>query len=104
MNQRSLICLASSALLLLTPLAWAKDDAPSVAPSVPPATSTPAAADAQLISKGEYLARAADCVACHTAPKGKPFAGGLAIDTPIGKVYSTNITPDKKTGIGVYRL
>jgi mono/diheme cytochrome c family protein len=43
-------------------------------------------------------------VACHTAPKGKPFAGGLAIDTPIGKVYSTNITPDKKTGIGGYSL
>ncbi|WP_295950786.1 cytochrome c [Rhodoferax sp.] len=56
--------------------------------------------DAQLVAKGAYLARAGDCVACHTAPQGQPFAGGLAISTPIGAVYSTNITPDKTAGIG----
>jgi alcohol dehydrogenase (quinone), cytochrome c subunit len=59
-------------------------------------------ADKAMIEKGRYLAAAADCVACHTAQGGKPFAGGLGIESPIGKIYSTNITPDKKTGIGDY--
>ncbi|HTJ99109.1 MAG TPA: cytochrome c [Bordetella sp.] len=64
---------------------------------------TPAgSADAQLIKQGEYLSRAADCVACHTAANGKPYAGGLPFETPVGTVYSTNITPDKQTGIGNY--
>lgn len=54
-----------------------------------------------LVKQGGYLARAGDCVACHTAKGGKPFAGGLAMETPIGVIYSTNITPDK-TGIGDY--
>ncbi|UCJ18479.1 cytochrome c [Pseudomonas sp. MM211] len=53
-----------------------------------------------LISQGEYLARAGDCVACHTSRGGKAFAGGLGIESPIGTIYSTNITPDKQTGIG----
>ncbi|WP_415758466.1 c-type cytochrome [Pseudomonas sp. LT1P18] len=57
--------------------------------------------DQNLIKQGEYLARAGDCVACHTAKDGKPFAGGLPMETPIGMIYSTNITPDK-TGLGDY--
>ncbi|MGE8412658.1 MAG: c-type cytochrome [Pseudomonas sp.] len=57
--------------------------------------------DQALVKQGEYLARAGDCVACHTAKDGKPFAGGLPMETPIGVIYSTNITPDK-TGIGDY--
>lgn len=57
--------------------------------------------DQALIKQGEYLARAGDCVACHTAKDGKPFAGGLPMETPIGMIYSTNITPDK-TGVGDY--
>ncbi|VEA65209.1 Gluconate 2-dehydrogenase cytochrome c subunit precursor [Serratia plymuthica] len=61
-----------------------------------------AADDAQRIQHGEYLARAGDCAACHTAPGGVPFAGGLKMTTPIGAIYSTNITPDKQTGIGEY--
>jgi len=56
--------------------------------------------DAALIRHGEYLARAGDCIACHTSRDGKPFAGGLKFDTPIGAIYSTNITPDRNTGIG----
>jgi len=60
--------------------------------------------DAQLIKQGEYLSRAGDCIACHTAPDGKPFAGGLGLDSPLGMIYSTNITPDKETGIGEYTL
>jgi mono/diheme cytochrome c family protein len=53
-----------------------------------------------LVAKGEYLTRAADCAACHTAPGGKPFAGGRAFKLPFGSIYSTNITPDRETGIG----
>lgn len=57
---------------------------------------------AEDISPGHYLALASDCAACHTAPKGAPFAGGLKIATPVGAIYSTNITPDVETGIGSY--
>jgi len=54
--------------------------------------------------RGEYLARAGDCVACHSVPGGKAFAGGLKMGTPLGNIYSTNITPDRETGIGSYTL
>jgi len=53
-----------------------------------------------LVAKGEYLTKAADCAACHTAPGGEPFAGGRAFKLPFGTIYSTNITPDRETGIG----
>ena len=65
-----------------------------------PVAPAAAASDPGLIAKGKYIARLADCAACHTRPGGKPFAGGLAIDTPFGSVTSPNITPDVKTGIG----
>jgi len=55
---------------------------------------------ASLIQRGEYLARAADCEACHTTKTGEPFTGGLAFNLPFGTLYSPNITPDKETGIG----
>jgi mono/diheme cytochrome c family protein len=58
--------------------------------------------NASLVQRGEYLTRAADCEACHTAAGGEPYAGGLAFATPFGALYSTNITPDKETGIGDY--
>jgi cytochrome c553 len=60
------------------------------------------ASPAQAPASGAYLAAAGDCVACHTALGGQPFAGGRAIETPFGTVYSTNITPDMKTGIGAW--
>jgi len=53
-------------------------------------------------SEGEYLARAGDCIACHSVRGGKAFAGGLRMGTPMGVIYSTNITPDPETGIGNY--
>jgi mono/diheme cytochrome c family protein len=56
------------------------------------------------ISKGEYLARAGDCIACHSVRGGKAFAGGLRMGTPMGAIYATNITPDPETGIGNYSL
>ncbi|KAF0810853.1 cytochrome c [Alcanivorax sp. S71-1-4] len=62
------------------------------------------AADAEQIQRGEYLARIGDCVACHTAPGGASLAGGLPMETPVGAIYTTNITPDKDTGIGHYTL
>lgn len=66
-----------------------------------PGDSMPASS-ADQIRRGEYTARLADCIACHTAPGGKPYAGGLAMQTPLGAIYSTNITPDEETGIGRY--
>ena len=58
--------------------------------------------DAQLIKKGEYLSRLGDCMACHSVA-GKPdYSGGLAIESNLGTIYSTNITPDKEHGIGNY--
>ena len=50
--------------------------------------------------RGRALATAGDCVACHTAPGGTPFAGGLALATPFGVIMTPNITPDDATGIG----
>ncbi len=55
-------------------------------------------------ARGEYVARAADCVACHSVPGGRAFAGGLQMGTPVGTITATNITPDIETGIGTYTL
>ena len=55
---------------------------------------------ASIVARGEYLAQAGDCVACHTAPGGKLFAGGRAMPTPFGTLYTSNVTPDPDTGIG----
>ena len=66
-------------------------------------TGVPASlANASLVERGAYLAKAADCMVCHTARGGKEYAGGLGIRLPFGTLYSTNITPDKDTGIGNY--
>jgi mono/diheme cytochrome c family protein len=62
--------------------------------------ATAQADDHALVAKGEYLARAGDCIACHTNPDGALFAGGRAMATPFGTIYTSNITPDSKTGIG----
>lgn len=59
-------------------------------------------ATTQIINRGEYLARAGDCVACHTVPNGAVFAGGRAMATPFGNLYVPNITPDDDTGIGLW--
>ena len=58
--------------------------------------------DPALVRRGAYVATLSDCAACHTAPGGQSLAGGLPIATPIGKVFTTNITPDRATGIGAY--
>lgn len=62
-------------------------------------SKTPAPAT-QTITRGEYLARAGDCMACHTNPNGKLLAGGREMPTPFGSLFVPNITPDEETGIG----
>lgn len=60
------------------------------------------AAQVAEIKRGEYLVKAGDCIACHSnqVAGGKAYAGGLAMQTPFGNIYTPNITPDKETGIG----
>ncbi|MGU7782093.1 c-type cytochrome [Burkholderia sp. PU8-34] len=70
---------------------------PSIAPIEPPA---PTAFDPQLVRAGARIVALGDCIVCHTAKDGKPFAGGLPLATPFGTIYATNITPDPDTGIG----
>jgi mono/diheme cytochrome c family protein len=57
-------------------------------------------APAEVVARGKYLAEAADCVACHSAPGGAPFAGGQPMQTGFGTIYATNITPDPDDGLG----
>lgn len=64
------------------------------------ASPSPFSSHQHAIERGEYLVKLGDCIACHTAPNGKAFAGGLAIKTPFGRLYTPNITPDRTTGIG----
>ncbi len=101
-----LVGAAVFAWLFLTPgptaFAKGKTVAPAEYAGADP-TGVPASLrDASLVERGQYLARAADCEACHTAPGGQPFAGGLGFQMPFGTIYSTNITPDAETGIGHY--
>ena len=74
-----------------------------MATSLPRAHAQVPPDQAALIEKGRYVAIAADCRACHTRPKGgKDFAGGYGIGSPLGTIFSTNITPSKVAGIGNY--
>src|SRR5690606_21449217 len=57
-------------------------------------------ADFTSVQRGRALANAGDCISCHTAKGGKPFAGGYPVETPFGTLYSSNITPDLMTGLG----
>jgi len=69
-----------------------------------PALPTPAAATPALIAQGAYLADVGDCASCHTAKGAPTFTGGSPIQSPVGVIYSPNITPDAKTGIGAYTV
>lgn len=72
-------------------------------PDIPPnARPLPSRFSPELISRGEQLATVGDCIVCHTTEGGRPFAGARALPTPFGTLYSTNITPDEKTGIGTW--
>lgn len=69
-------------------------------PAAALAAASLAVAQPTPVERGEYLARAGDCISCHTATGGAPFAGGLRLDTPFGYMLAPNITPDPETGIG----
>ena len=92
-----------------TPAAPASTAAPAAAPTAAPAaspTAAPATAaagdDSALVERGAYLARAADCMPCHTGDPKKPYAGNLSFNTPFGVMYSVNITSDPTYGIGTW--
>jgi mono/diheme cytochrome c family protein len=88
--------LAAVLAAIVVPILNRSDPAPGVAPVIVGAPMS-----AAVLARGEYLTRAADCVACHTVPdSGKPFAGGVAFKLPIGTIYSSNITGDPTYGIG----
>src|SRR5499427_9986217 len=86
------------------PLAFARGSTVALADyrEAHPTGVPPSLAKADIVKRGEYLAKAADCMVCHTAPGGAEYAGGLAFPLPFGTLYSTNITSDKDTGIGNY--
>jgi nicotinate dehydrogenase subunit B len=74
-------------------------------PAIAPVSTTSASIyTADTLERGRQLAAAGDCVVCHTAPGGAPNAGGRALPTPFGTIYSTNLTPDPQTGIGTWSL
>ncbi|MDM0119387.1 c-type cytochrome [Variovorax arabinosiphilus] len=72
------------------------------APVVATTGASTAVSSDPTVERGRYLARAGDCVSCHTGPSNVPFAGGLPMATPFGTIVSSNITPDKGAGIGDY--
>jgi mono/diheme cytochrome c family protein len=86
----ALVLLAATAFLAY---AWRAEIAASDVPG-------PATFDHALVERGAALAALGNCNVCHTAPGGTVFAGGLAVPTPFGTIYSTNITPHAQTGIG----
>jgi mono/diheme cytochrome c family protein len=98
MKRRLLYPIAALALLLLAALAYAWPREQAVASGSP---ADYAATPANL-ARGAYLARAGDCMACHTERGGAAYAGGRALDTPFGRLYAPNITPDRQTGIGAW--
>jgi len=91
------ICVGAVGVLAFAALAWR----PAIAPIEPP---SPQSFAPELVARGKMLASAGNCAACHTVPGGGAFAGGYAMPTPFGTVYTTNITPDRETGIGQWSL
>jgi cytochrome c553 len=81
---------------LITPMPCGSQATPPLSPALAPAVTS----QVPLIAKGRYLARAGDCIACHTVPDGTLFAGKRPMPTPFGTLYSPNITPDPQYGIG----
>ncbi len=76
----------------------------SAPPGAPPGNPGPVRFDASSIARGAHLAAIGNCVSCHTAAGGMPYAGGYPLKTPFGTVHGTNITPDPETGIGRWSL
>jgi mono/diheme cytochrome c family protein len=92
--------LAGAACVLLALAAWFI----MWRPALPERTGMPLSFERAQVQRGARLARLGMCAACHTLDPARPFAGGVALATPFGTVYSTNITPDARTGIGAWSL
>ncbi len=73
-------------------------------PSIPAEVSPHVLRDSETLARGARVVAQGDCIVCHTADGGRPYAGGLALKTPFGAIYSTNITPDAQTGIGRWTM
>lgn len=84
------------------PMAFAQSAGGGAYAGPSPTGVPPELARADLVTRGKYLTQAADCESCHTAPGGKPFAGGRAFRTAFGTLYSSNLTPDPATGLGAW--
>jgi len=103
--------LIGSAMALLGVVGLAVGQIPAL-PAHPSTAVTPVGVLAQPISdstpnaaqlrRGQYLVAAGDCLSCHLRDGGEPFAGGLGLNTPFGVIYTSNITPDRETGIGAW--
>ncbi|PVX30593.1 cytochrome C [Sphingomonas pokkalii] len=91
----ALLLLGLAGALIALALSWR----PAIAPITPPARSSFAPA---LVARGAMLAKLGDCAVCHTRDGGAPLAGGRALATPFGTLYSDNLTPDPETGIGTW--
>ena len=96
--RRAFVVVAALAALLagIAAVVWAlnvRGEEPLVeGPAAPPT--------AGMVERGAYLARAGNCMGCHTVSGGAAYAGGRGIDTPFGVVFSSNLTPDAATGLG----
>ena len=97
--KKAIAYLAVLGVVVAAATAWFVNRTPASA-----LTASEAPINPEWVIKGEYVARLADCVACHSVPGKAPFAGGLEMATPMGSIFATNITPDKDTGIGNYSL
>ena len=103
--------LIGSAMAILGVVGLAVGQIPAL-PAHPSTAVTPVGVLAQPISdstpnapqlrRGQYLVAAGDCLSCHLRDGGEPFAGGLGLNTPFGVIYTSNITPDRETGIGAW--
>lgn len=100
MKKKILISLAllAGALGVAAAVAWPRND---FIASKSPADFAPTA---QNIARGAYLAKAGDCMACHTVRGGAEYAGGRALETPFGSLIAPNITSDRETGIGAWTI
>jgi mono/diheme cytochrome c family protein len=99
--RRFLLRVAVLAFAALVGAALVISWAPAISPITPPERGSFAAA---AVTRGATLAALGDCVVCHTAAGGRPYAGGRGVPTPFGTVFATNVTPDAATGIGTWSL
>ena len=98
MIRRIGLLLLAVALLLAAAVVWLNSRGEDPIPDgAAPSQGTP-----DQVARGRYLATAGNCMGCHTVPGGDAYAGGRAIDTPFGAVFSSNLTPDPDTGIGTW--